>query len=149
MKVICYPAKEEWDELVKRPHLDVSELNATVEGVLNDVKNHGDSAVIRYEEKFDHAHLDSLSVSDAEMEEAESLVSLELKHALELAHHNISSFHQSQQFHGEKVETVSGVTCWQKSVAIEKVGLYIPGGTAPLFSTVLMLATPAKIAGCK
>ena len=149
MKVICYPAKEEWDELVKRPHLDVSELNATVEGVLNDVKNHGDSAVIRYEEKFDHAHLDSLSVSDAEMEEAESLVSLELKHALELAHHNISSFHQSQQFHGEKVETVSGVTCWQKSIAIEKVGLYIPGGTAPLFSTVLMLATPAKIAGCK
>lgn len=149
MKVICYPAKEEWDELVKRPHLDVSELNATVEGVLNDVKNHGDSAVIRYEEKFDHAHLDSLSVSDAEMEEAESLVSLELKHALELAHHNISSFHQIQQFHGEKVETVSGVTCWQKSVAIEKVGLYIPGGTAPLFSTVLMLATPAKIAGCK
>lgn len=149
MKVICYPAKEEWDELVKRPHLDVSELNATVEGVLNDVKNHGDSAVIRYEEKFDHAHLDSLSVSDAEMEEAESLVSLELKHALELSHHNISSFHQSQQFHGEKVETVSGVTCWQKSVAIEKVGLYIPGGTAPLFSTVLMLATPAKIAGCK
>ena len=149
MKVICYPAKEEWDELVKRPHLDVSELNATVEGVLNDVKNHGDSAVIRYEEKFDHAHLDSLSVSDAEMEEAESLVSLELKHALELAHHNISSFHQGQQFHGEKVETVSGVTCWQKSVAIEKVGLYIPGGTAPLFSTVLMLATPAKIAGCK
>ena len=149
MKVICYPAKEEWDELVKRPHLDVSELNATVEGVLNDVKNHGDSAVIRYEEKFDHAHLDSLSVSDAEMEEAESLVSLELKHALELAHHNISSFHQSQQFHGEKVETVSGVTCWQKSVAIEKVGLYIPGGTAPLFSTVLLLATPAKIAGCK
>lgn len=149
MKVICYPAKEEWDELVKRPHLDVSELNATVEGVLNDVKNLGDSAVIRYEEKFDHAHLDSLSVSDAEMEEAESLVSLELKHALELAHHNISSFHQSQQFHGEKVETVSGVTCWQKSVAIEKVGLYIPGGTAPLFSTVLMLATPAKIAGCK
>ena len=149
MKVICYPAKEEWGELVKRPHLDVSELSATVEGVLNDVKNHGDSAVIRYEEKFDHAHLDSLSVSDAEMEEAESLVSLELKHALELAHHNISSFHQSQQFHGEKVETVSGVTCWQKSVAIEKVGLYIPGGTAPLFSTVLMLATPAKIAGCK
>lgn len=149
MKVICYPAKEEWGELVKRPHLDVSELNATVEGVLNDVKNHGDSAVIRYEEKFDHAHLDSLSVSDAEMEEAESLVSLELKHALELAHHNISSFHQNQQFHGEKVETVSGVTCWQKSVAIEKVGLYIPGGTAPLFSTVLMLATPAKIAGCK
>ena len=149
MKVICYPEKEEWDELVKRPHLDVPELNATVEGVLNDVKNHGDSAVIRYEEKFDHAHLDSLSVSDAEKEEAESLVSLELKHALELAHHNISSFHQSQQFHGEKVETVSGVTCWQKSVAIEKVGLYIPGGTAPLFSTVLMLATPAKIAGCK
>lgn len=149
MKVIKYPAKEEWSEIVKRPHLDVSQLNATVEGVLDDVKNHGDEAVKRYEEKFDHAHLDTLAVTEAEIEEAERLVSPELKDALHLAHHNIAAFHQSQKFEGEKVETCPGVTCWQKSVAIEKVGLYIPGGTAPLFSTVLMLATPAKIAGCK
>ena len=149
MKVIKYPAKEEWSEIVKRPHLDVSKLNATVQGVLDDVKKHGDEAVKRYEEMFDHAHLDSLAVTEAEIEEAEQLVSQELKDALHLAHHNIAAFHQSQKFEGEKVETCPGVTCWQKSVAIQKVGLYIPGGTAPLFSTVLMLATPAKIAGCK
>ena len=149
MKVIKYPAKEEWSEIVKRPHLDVSKLNATVQGVLDDVKKHGDEAVKRYEEMFDHAHLDSLAVTEAEIEEAEQLVSQELKDALHLAHHNIAAFHQSQKFEGEKVATCPGVTCWQKSVAIEKVGLYIPGGTAPLFSTVLMLATPAKIAGCK
>lgn len=148
MKVIKYPAKEEWSEIVKRPHLDVSKLNATVQGVLDDVKKHGDEAVKRYEEKFDHAHLDSLAVTEAEIEEAEQLVSQELKDALHLAHHNIAAFHQSQKFEGEKIETCPGVTCWQKSVAIQKVGLYIPGGTAPLFSTVLMLATPAKIAGC-
>ena len=149
MKVIKYPAKEEWSEIVKRPHLDVSKLNATVQGVLDDVKKHGDEAVKRYEEMFDHAHLDSLAVTEAEIEEAEQLVSQELKDALHLAHHNIAAFHQSQKFEGEKVETCPGVTCWQKSVAIQKVGLYIPGGTAPLFSTVLMLATPAKIAGCE
>lgn len=149
MKVIKYPAKEEWSEIVKRPHLDVSQLNATVQGVLDDVKNHGDEAVKRYEEKFDHAHLDSLAVTEAEIEEAEKMVSQKLKDALQLAHHNIAEFHHSQKFDGVKVETCPGVTCWQKSVAIEKVGLYIPGGTAPLFSTVLMLATPAKIAGCK
>lgn len=112
-------------------------------------ENHGDEAVKRYEEKFDHAHLDSLAVTEAEIEEAEKMVSQELKDALHLAHHNIAAFHHSQKFEGVKVETCPGVTCWQKSVAIEKVGLYIPGGTAPLFSTVLMLATPAKIAGCK
>lgn len=149
MKVIKYPAKEELSEIVKRPHLDVSQLNATVQGVLDDVKNHGDEAVKRYEEKFDHAHLDSLAVTEAEIEEAEKMVSQKLKDALHLAHHNIAEFHHSQKFDGVKVETCPGVTCWQKSVAIEKVGLYIPGGTAPLFSTVLMLATPAKIAGCK
>ena len=149
MKVIKYPAREEWSEIVKRPHLDVSQLNATVEGVLDDVSKHGDEAVKRYEEKFDHARLDSLAVSEAEMEEAEGLVSADLKEALRLAHHNIAAFHESQRFEGARVETCPGVNCWQKSVAIQKVGLYIPGGTAPLFSTVLMLATPAKIAGCQ
>lgn len=96
MKVIKYPAKEEWSEIVKRPHLDVSQLNATVQGVLDDVKNHGDEAVKRYEEKFDHAHLDSLAVTEAEIEEAEKMVSQELKDALHLAHHNIAAFHHSR-----------------------------------------------------
>ncbi len=149
MNIIRYPKRNEWENLVKRPHLDVSQLNATVASVLEDVKNRGDEAVREYEEKFDHAHLHQLAVSPEEIEEAEQLVSDDLKQALTLAHHNIEKFHHAQHFNGEKVETAPGVLCWQKSVAIEKVGLYIPGGTAPLFSTVLMLATPAKIAGCK
>ena len=134
---------------MERPHLDVSQLNATVASVLADVRRRGDEAVKGYELKFDHVDLPTLAVTDEEMKEAESLVSNELKEAIRLAHHNIKAFHESQRFNGEKVETQPGVVCWQKSVAIEKVGLYIPGGTAPLFSTVLMLATPAKIAGCR
>jgi len=110
---------------------------------------HGDDAVKTYEEKFDHVRLSDLAVSKEEIEEAKKNMSKELYEALKLAHSNISKFHESQRFDSKKVETCSGVTCWQKSIAIEKVGLYIPGGTAPLFSTVLMLATPAKIAGCK
>ena len=149
MKIIKYPRKEEWNQLVERPHLDVSQLNATVESVLKDVRQNGDKAVIAYEEKFDHAILSSLAVTETEIDEAMSLVSKELLDALKIAHHNISKFHESQKFEGSKVETCKGVSCWQKSVPIEKVGLYIPGGTAPLFSTVLMLATPAKIAGCR
>ena len=149
MKIIKYPRKEEWNQLVERPHLDVSQLNATVENVLKDVRQNGDKAVMAYEEKFDHATLSSLSVTEAEIDEAMTMVSEELLDALKIAHHNISKFHESQKFEGDKVETCKGVSCWQKSVPIEKVGLYIPGGTAPLFSTVLMLATPAKIAGCR
>ena len=149
MKIIKYPRKEDWSQLVERPHLDVSQLNATVESVLKDVHQNGDKAVIAYEEKFDHAILSSLAVTETEIDEAMSLVSKELLEALKIAHHNISKFHESQKFEGSKVETCKGVSCWQKSVPIEKVGLYIPGGTAPLFSTVLMLATPAKIAGCR
>lgn len=149
MKIIKYPRKGEWNQLVERPHLDVSQLNATVESVLKDVRQNGDKAVIAYEEKFDHAILSSLAVTETEIDEAMSQVSEELLDALRIAHHNISKFHESQKFEGIKVETCKGVSCWQKSVPIEKVGLYIPGGTAPLFSTVLMLATPAKIAGCR
>ena len=149
MKIIRYPQKEEWNSIVERPHLDVSQLNATVESVLKDVRENGDKAVMAYEEKFDHAQLSSLAVTEAEIEEALTLVSEELMESLQIAHHNISKFHESQKFEGITVETCKGVTCWQKSVPIEKVGLYIPGGTAPLFSTVLMLATPAKIAGCR
>ena len=149
MRIIKYPSRDDWKEIIERPRLDVSQLNATVANVLQDIQAKGDEAVKFYEEKFDHVQLSSLTVSAKEMEEADRLVSQELKDALTLAHGNIARFHESQKFEGEKVETCPGVNCWQKSVPIEKVGLYIPGGTAPLFSTVLMLATPAKIAGCK
>ena len=149
MNIIKYPAREEWASIVERPHLDVTELNQTVANVLADIRQRGDEAVKGYELKFDHVDLDSLAVSDDEMAEAEGKVSKPLREAIELAHENIQKFHESQRFRSKKVETQPGVVCWQKSVAIEKVGLYIPGGTAPLFSTVLMLATPAKIAGCK
>ena len=149
MRIIKYPKQEQWSKIVERPRLDLTKLNATVSSVLADVKQRGDAAVKEYEEKFDKAVLTSLAVTEQEMEEAELLISDELKDAIILAHHNIKVFHISQRFVGQKIKTQEGVTCWQKSVAIEKVGLYIPGGTAPLFSTVLMLATPAKIAGCK
>ncbi len=149
MRIIKYPSRNDWKDIIERPHLDVSQLNATVASVLQDIRTKGDEAVKFYEEKFDHALLTSLAVSEEEMEEAGRLVSQELKDALTLAHGNIARFHESQKFEGKQIETCPGVCCWQKSVAIEKVGLYIPGGTAPLFSTVLMLATPAKIAGCK
>ena len=149
MNIIKYPKRSEWSVIVERPHLDVSQLNATVQSVLEKIKSEGDDAVIEFESKFDHVNLKSLSVSKEEMNEAENLISDELYHALILAHHNIAVFHESQKFDSSKIETQPGVTCWQKSIPIQKVGLYIPGGTAPLFSTVLMLATPAKIAGCE
>ena len=149
MKIIRYPNKEEWNDIVRRPQMDVSSLTSVVCSVLDDIRQNGDAAVRRYEEKFDHVCLDTLEVTSAEMDEAEQLVDEELKAALRLAHSNIKKFHESERFEGKKVTTCEGVTCWQKSVAIEKVGLYIPGGTAPLFSTVLMLATPAIIAGCR
>lgn len=149
MNIIRYPQRSEWDAIVERPHLDVSKLNATVSHVLSEVKAHGDEAVKRFEEQFDHARLEQLAVTEQEIDEAMTLVSDDLKAAIRLAHHNIHAFHLAQQFESKKIETAAGVVCWQKSVAIQKVGLYIPGGTAPLFSTVLMLATPAKIAGCE
>lgn len=149
MNVIKYPCREEWDELLRRPVMNVDTLREVVRTVLDDVREGGDEAVKMYERKFDKVELDCLAVSDAEMEEAERLVSEELKEALRQAHANIEKFHAAQRFESRKVEVCPGVTCWQKAVPIEKVGLYIPGGTAPLFSTVLMLATPAKIAGCR
>lgn len=149
MNVIKYPQKEEWDELLKRPVMNVDTLRETVCRVLDDVKTGGDRAVMAYEKQFDHVELERLAVTEEEMDEAERLVSPELKDALRLAHDNIGKFHASQRFETTKVEVRPGVTCWQKAVPIERVGLYIPGGTAPLFSTVLMLATPAKIAGCR
>ena len=149
MKIYKNPSKDKWAEIIARPRLDLTKLNDTVSKVLADVKARGDEAVKEYEQKFDHATLNNLSVTEEEMDEAEKLVSNELRDAIILAHHNIKVFHISQRFVGQKVKTQEGVVCWQKSVPIEKVGLYIPGGTAPLFSTVLMLATPAKIAGCR
>lgn len=148
MRVIKYPPREEWQAIVKRPQMDVSSLNEIVANILADVRSNGDEAVKRYEERFDRVSLDQLQVTEEEMKEAESLVDGELKEALCMAHSNIHRFHEAQRFQGMRTETQPGVVCWQKSVAIERVGLYIPGGTAPLFSTVLMLSTPAKIAGC-
>ena len=149
MKKILYPQQSDWSELLKRPTQDVSTLFENVSAILKNVKANGDKAVMEYAEQFDHVKLESLAVTDAEMKEAETLVPIELKVAILLAQRNIYTFHKKQKFEGKKVETMEGVTCWQKAVGIEKVGLYIPGGTAPLFSTVLMLAVPAKVAGCK
>lgn len=149
MNIISNPTREEWSALLQRPHRDASELRQTVKTVLDDIQARGDEAVKEYELKFDKVQLASLAVTDEEMQEAEALVSDELKESIALAHENIAKFHSAQAFNPICVETQPGVQCWQKSIAIEKVGLYIPGGTAPLFSTVLMLATPAKIAGCK
>lgn len=149
MKVINYPIKEEWQEILKRPALNTESLNDSVQGILNRVKAEGDQAVLEYEAAFDKVQLASLAVTTEEIKEAEGLVSEELKAAILLAKENIETFHIAQVFTGKKVETRPGVVCWQKAVGIEKVGLYVPGGTAPLFSTVLMLAVPARIAGCK
>jgi histidinol dehydrogenase len=149
MQTIKYPLKQDWAKLLSRPTFDNSALTETVQNVLNDVKNRGDEAVKEYELKFDKIELSDLQASEQEIAEAEKLISSELKSAILLAKANIEKFHSAQKHELPKVETMPGVTCWQKAVAIEKVGLYIPGGTAPLFSTVLMLAVPAKIAGCK
>ena len=149
MILISNPDKSQWQEILKRPVMNTENLFDTVRSVIDRVKEEGDRAVLDYEEKFDKVVLASLAVSEEEQQEAENLVSEDLKAAIRLAKQNIETFHAAQRFEGKKVQTQPGVTCWQKAVAIEKVGLYITGGTAPLFSTVLMLAVPARIAGCK
>lgn len=149
MEIIKYPTSGEWNKLIKRPALDVSSLFGTVQKVLDEVRTQGDEAVKKYGEQFDKVKISDLLVSETEINEAETLVDAELKQAILIAKNNIEKFHEAQKFNGNRIETTAGVTCWQKAVAIEKVGLYIPGGSAPLFSTVLMLAIPAKIAGCK
>lgn len=148
MNVYEYPTHQELDSLLSRPAHDASHLTATVSAVLEDVRLHGDQAVIKYEKQFDHAELTDLAVTEAEMEEAERLVPDDLKQAIIQAHANIEAFHASQKFHAPHVQVTEGVECWQQAIPIQRVGLYIPGGTAPLFSTVLMLATPARLAGC-
>lgn len=149
MNIIKYPTEKDYPSICERPHLNVRELNTIVTGVLDDIKKRGDRAIIDYEERFDHVRLSSLTISDDEINEAWENIDRSLRDAILLAHDNIRIFHESQKFKRQKVQTAEGVTCWQKSVPIQRVGLYIPGGTAPLFSTVLMLATPAKIAGCE
>ncbi|WP_296123114.1 histidinol dehydrogenase [uncultured Bacteroides sp.] len=149
MILISNPDKSQWAEMLKRPVMNTENLFDTVRNVIDRVRSEGDRAVLDYEEKFDKVVLASLAVSEEEQKEAENLVSEDLKAAIRLAKQNIETFHAAQRFEGKKVQTQPGVTCWQKAVAIEKVGLYIPGGTAPLFSTVLMLAVPARIAGCR
>ena len=150
MKILrfCELTEKAQAEIISRPPVNLSQISETVDEVLRRVREEGDKAVFDYEERFDHVRLQSLAVTEAEMDEAETLVGEPLKQAIALAHANISRFHAAQQHDMPKVETCPGVVCWQKSVPIEKVGLYIPGGTAPLFSTVLMLATPARLAGC-
>lgn len=149
MNIIKYPKKEEWNSILKRPSLGDDLVNQNVLEVLNDVRNHGDEAVRRYTLKFDHVELKDWLVSKQEIDEAVSLVDSDLKKSIEIAKKNIEKFHAAQNTSRKVVETTPGVFCWQKSVPIDTVGLYIPGGSAPLFSTVLMLGIPAKIAGCK
>ena len=149
MNIIKYPTEKDYPSICERPHLNVRELDTIVTGVLDDIKKRGDRAIFDYEERFDHVRLSTLTISDDEINEAWENIDRSLRDAILLAHDNIRIFHESQKFKRQKVQTAEGVTCWQKSVPIQRVGLYIPGGTAPLFSTVLMLATPAKIAGCE
>lgn len=149
MNIYRNPSEEEVREIITRPTKDAADLTAIVSAVLNRIKVEGDDAVLDYERQFDKVELSGLAVTESEFAVAEATVSKELKEALQQAHDNIARFHEAQRFAGIDVETVPGVRCWQRSIPIQKVGLYVPGGTAPLFSTVLMLATPARIAGCR
>lgn len=143
------PSKEQWPQIIQRPVFDSKPLEVTVTSILQDVKQNGDAAIKKYAWQFDQVQLDELKVTDAEIQEAVPLVAEDLKAAIEIAKHNIIAFHTAQKEAIQKIETTNGVVCWRKSVGIERVGLYIPGGTAPLFSTLLMLGIPAVLAGCK
>jgi len=149
MQIIKYPDREQWRNILKRPSFDSSSLEETVKNILDDVRANGDDAVRKFTLQFDKAHIDDLAISDKEISEAELSLSKELRQAIATAKNNIEKFHAVQLKEPDVVETMPGVKCWRKSVAIEKIGLYIPGGSAPLFSTILMLAIPARLAGCK
>lgn len=149
MKIIKYPLKSDWGVLLKRPAFDSTALESVVKLILLDVKQNGDDAIKKYTKQFDKVEIESLFVSNEEFALAEKLVSDDLKKAIRVAKSNIEKFHNAQKEEVKIIETTPGVNCWRKSVAIEKVGLYIPGGSAPLFSTVLMLGIPAVLAGCK
>ncbi|MCX8532548.1 histidinol dehydrogenase [Chryseobacterium luquanense] len=149
MKIYKYPDKNNWSELIKRPVFKREKLTEIIADIFNQVKENGDQALIDFNKKFDNAEVKNIKVSEEEIENTEELTSEELKHAIQQAKENITKFHASQIVEIEKIETTKGVVCWRENRAIEKVGIYIPGGTAPLFSTVLMLAIPAQLAGCK
>ncbi len=149
MQIIKYPAKETWANILARPVFDNASLFDTVEKVLNDVRLRGDKAIKEYTEKFDKVQLAAIEVTKEEIAEAEKMISIPLKQAIEMARRNIWKFHSEQQNDLPEIQTSPGVYCWQKAIAIQKIGLYVPGGTAPLFSTVLMLGIPAQIAECK
>ncbi|HMX59438.1 MAG TPA: histidinol dehydrogenase [Chitinophagales bacterium] len=148
MQVIKYPSKETWQQLSQRPTQSLEEIEKVVSPILDDIKLRGDAALFEYAEKFDKARISNLLVTEEEIATAIATVDVGLKNAIDIAYKNILYFHQQQQTSAEIIETSAGVFCWRKSLPIDKVGVYIPGGTAPLFSTVLMLAIPAKIAGC-
>jgi len=149
MQVIKYPSREDWATLLTRPAFDSTSLFGTVQEILDNVRIRGDKAVKEYTLQFDKVDIDAIEVTKDEIAEAEKLISINLKQAIEMARRNIWKFHSEQQQELPEIQTSPGVYCWQKAVAIEKVGLYVPGGTAPLFSTVLMLGIPAQIAECK
>lgn len=148
MKIYNYPNRKQWEALTKRPILEQQALDTIVLDILKDVKTNKDKALLKYAEKFDKVSLDSIAVDNPEIEAAKNQISEGLKDAIKLAKKNIEVFHSSQKEKKQVIETTKGVKCWRKSVGIEKVGLYIPGGSAPLFSTILMLGIPAKLAGC-
>jgi histidinol dehydrogenase len=149
LELIKYPQRKDWKVLLERPAIDLSLLENKVSGILTEVKQSGDEALKRLTLQFDKIELRELKVSEEEMRTAENFVSSELKQAIQIAKNNIERFHVLQKEEMKKLDTMKGVSCWRKSVPIEKIGLYIPGGSAPLFSTVLMLGIPAKLAGCK
>lgn len=148
MELIKYPVREIWKDILKRPAIDTTSLEATVQSVLSDIKANGQSAVKKYTLQFDKVDLENILVSNDEFAIAEKSITTELKQAIQLAKKNIETFHSAQKEEVKIIETMPGVKCWRKSIAIQKVGLYIPGGTAPLFSTILMLGVPAKLVGC-
>lgn len=149
MKIYKYPTQDTWKNLVKRPVLEQKEISGLIAEIFAEVGENGDQALIEFNKKFDKADTQSISVTKDEIENAEKQIKDELKQAIQQAKENIEKFHASQKQEVEKIETTKGVVCWRETRAIDKVGIYIPGGTAPLFSTVLMLAVPANLAGCK
>ena len=149
MKSYINPPEKRWSELIKRPVADTALLIKSVTAIMNAVRKNGDSAIYQFSRQFDKVKLDTVKVSAGEIKEAGKQLSAHLKKAIQQAKQNITLFHKAQQESISKIETMPGITCWRKPVAIEKVGLYIPGGSAPLFSTVLMLPIPAGFAGCK
>jgi len=149
MNIYRFPTKDNWKDLVKRPVLEQQEISGLISEIFTEVEKNGDKALVEFNKKFDKADTQSISVSKEEIEDAQKQLKDELKQAILQAKENISIFHASQKQEMQKIETTQGVVCWRENRAVEKVGIYIPGGTAPLFSTVLMLAVPANLAGCK